>query len=828
MKKRKQTHTHSEFYTPQTYKNIICFNGFFFILLLGFSILLILTFNLISTTFGSTPLDENEILSEYVTASLPTNADNLFTEHIDRSMEEQFNSSVLTNFYFSTNNYPFEEGLIPYIETALTDYVDNAEFISGAVVYASTTNTYITSNNYAPDNDPKTKGFMDTMIYAYNSNTLKRTQIPDRKSNTFLFQYEENIVLSKDLTTLAGTPHAIMFVFLDMDALSSSIYHSITSVPYKVSIFDANSNKLYSNSDLSSSTLADYLTRLSVSDNPLERKGNLNFIYCHSNILGFQYILEIQRDAISKTPEHPVMFFSISVLAIVLISLFMCILIFFTLGIPMAQLFSTFCSPETVASILPPKAFRVLTKQINSTVQENLALRKIVAVTSSEAVTSLFSRLIAGHKLEEEEIKITLENTDFGFRPDDIYIAGILYHSGQDFLNVENRHRILNFLNETFKEFKKTNDVNICSFLYDDRTIAIVASFVYGISIAKGKAKINALKEQINETMGYSSIPMMLAFGNMYSSILDLSFSYNEAFRGIHYMIEAASVSTNAAASVLPATLEDNSKFDESHSMKPKANDTAAVTDSNQEDVISPQDFLELIYRRAEQIAKLVWDEKEDQVMGLIERTVEDIIKVGTFPEQTNNCKRLISAVTSHMLSYPFVSDTHLSDVYNQLALQLEGDVSSSNDLKAAVRNALLILCNDFAEALKKQRNPYILAAQEYIKHNYGNPELTLESIAEQLKIAPNYLSTIFSKNLGKRLFEYINEYRLEKSIVLLLSTNKSINDIGVESGFGSSRNYIRIFKKIKGMPPGAYRKQHQEQQTSRETGRYNHEDNGQ
>lgn len=808
MKKRKQIQSQLYIYPPEVRKTIFRFNGFFFILLLVFSIILILISNVLSSTLGRKPMDENEIFTEYVTATLPANADDLFSEYIDSPMEEQFNSSTLTSFYFSTENYPAEEGLISYLETALTNYTENSKYISGAVVYASTTNAYVTSSNFSTGQNTETKNFLEDMIYEYNSNTLNRTQISGRKSNTFLFQYKNQLVVSKDLTTLAGTPHAIMFVFLDMDALGSSIYSSITSVPYKVSIFDSYNNMLYSNSVQNETKVIDYLSRLSVSKSPFERAGNLNFIYCSSNTSRFQYVLEIHRDAVSRNPENPVLFYGIAILTIVLLSLFMAVVLFFFLGKPTARLILAFSSQEMAASVLPSKTFRLLTQRIDDTLQENLTLRKIVAATSQEAISSLFSRLIAGQKIEEEETRITLENTDYGFHPNDIYIAGILYHSGQDFLSVENRYRILSLLTASFKGFKKKHDVNICAFLYDDRAIAIIASFVFGTSIAKGKAKINDLKEQINETLDYSNIHMLLAFGNMYTSILDLSFSYNEAFRGIHYMVEAVSVSNAAVITTNPASKAYKTISD---SFEETTDEMSTDTENNE---ISSQDFLELIYRRAEQIAKLIWDEKEEQVQSLIERTIDDIIKSGILADQTNNCKRLVSAVTSHMLSYPFVSDTHLSDVYNQLSLKLNEDDFSSKDLKEHVQEALLILCGDFSEALKKQRNPYIMAAQEYIRQHYGSPELTLEEIAENLKIAPNYLSTIFSKNLGKRLFEYINEYRLDKSIELLLNTAKSINDIGEESGFGSSRNYIRIFKKYKGLPPGAYRKQHQEHQT--------------
>ena len=119
-------------------------------------------------------------------------------------------------------------------------------------------------------------------------------------------------------------------------------------------------------------------------------------------------------------------------------------------------------------------------------------------------------------------------------------------------------------------------------------------------------------------------------------------------------------------------------------------------------------------------------------------------------------------------------------------------------------------LCEDLDRVMDRQRNPYINAALAYIDAHYSDPNLSLEDIAESLGIAPNYLSSLFSKSLGKKLFEYVNEVRLEKAIEMLLTTRETVNDIGEKSGFGSPRNFMRQFKKYTDMTPTAYRKQHQ------------------
>lgn len=404
-------------------------------------------------------------------------------------------------------------------------------------------------------------------------------------------------------------------------------------------------------------------------------------------------------------------------------------------------------------------------------------------------------------------------------------------------------------LNSIFDRFKEKNNCNLCAFMLDEKSFVIIASFPAGTSIAKGKSRINELTAQINEGVSLLNLPMAVAFGHMYNSIQDLVFSYNEAFKAMHYQVEAGSMGFStrdqAAPYVFPPASTTNYQQQESLGQTdiPLMQSVQAPTDSLQ-NTVSPfqdsseysiqetaanvdtfetsqpqpaepesaapsiSDTAERIDRRAAQIAQLIWEDKEDGLPSLIQRTMKHIFDEKELTTQEELSRRLISAVTSHMLSYPFVNDSHLSNVYDDLSFTIQNGTSSEG-LQESLLSALNTLCQDFSEALKKQRNPYITAAQEYIEQNYSSPDLSLEEIAENLKIAPNYLSTIFSKNLGIKLFEYVNEYRLEKSIELLLHTDKTVNDISTECGFGSSRNYIRIFKKYKDNTPGAYRKQH-------------------
>lgn len=88
-----------------------------------------------------------------------------------------------------------------------------------------------------------------------------------------------------------------------------------------------------------------------------------------------------------------------------------------------------------------------------------------------------------------------------------------------------------------------------------------------------------------------------------------------------------------------------------------------------------------------------------------------------------------------------------------------------------------------------------------YIKENYKE-EITLKSTAEFLGITPVHLSRVFRKKGGKCFNETVSVVRLSEAIDLLKYTDLSIGEIAYQSGFGSIRNFNRIFDKYYNCTP--------------------------
>lgn len=772
--------------------------------LLLFSLVLTAVLGISNAGFRKSDSEINEAVLDYMVDAFPASVDTLYRNKLDDPMEKLFDSSIFISFFFSTPNYPAGPDLLSRLGKDLTAFTDSSEYISAAVVYAASTNTFVSSRIRDSLSEKNILSYMDEIIYSYNSNTLEKIQSSGGEHHTFLFQYKDYIILSKDLTTVSGVPHATLFTFFDPDQFASLLYSSCPSIlPYSISVYDPHQNLLFTNAENEGTTAQNQPVSPSSTESGIELAGNVYRIHCSSDAMPLRYVLEISRDLMPVQPADPLPSCLASLSAILLMILLAAGLVFARFRRPAARLFHILNISEADSSLSFRDIFTAIITKAAAMAHENAVLREIVSATSAEALSSLFARLISGQQAGEDDIRITLNNTGYGFRPDDIYVVGILQGTG--LLESDKKYRILNLLNAVFDKYKGKNECSTFVFPFDEESFVIIVSFSSDTSIAKGKTKVNELTRLLEENLEFSNLNMPMAFGHMYNSILDLSFSYNEAFKALHYM---AGSSVNRDQHTRQEPLPAESVSPAADSLDSLPDQPGLPPDESQETMPEGTPSSELIERRAFQIAQLISEGRESSVSSLIERTIEDIFKEDRPQNQRENSKRLVSAVIDNMISYPFVNDSHLSDVYSILAHEID-DGAASDKLQPRVREAINTLCTDFSKVLKKQRNPYIVAAQEYIAAHYGNPELSLEEIAEGLKIAPNYLSTIFSRNLGKKLFAYVNEYRLEKSIDQLIHTDKTINDISVENGFGSARNYIRIFKKYKETTPGVYRKQH-------------------
>jgi AraC family transcriptional regulator, regulatory protein of adaptative response / methylphosphotriester-DNA alkyltransferase methyltransferase len=94
----------------------------------------------------------------------------------------------------------------------------------------------------------------------------------------------------------------------------------------------------------------------------------------------------------------------------------------------------------------------------------------------------------------------------------------------------------------------------------------------------------------------------------------------------------------------------------------------------------------------------------------------------------------------------------------------------------------------------------------EYIDEHYCEP-LTLEILADMCHGSPYHLQRTYKKNTGLTPVEYIQKVRISKAMYELITTNKSVAEIGLSVGLPNPSYFITLFKLKIGQTPKQYRK---------------------
>lgn len=181
----------------------------------------------------------------------------------------------------------------------------------------------------------------------------------------------------------------------------------------------------------------------------------------------------------------------------------------------------------------------------------------------------------------------------------------------------------------------------------------------------------------------------------------------------------------------------------------------------------------------------------------------------------------------SHRISPFFMVDTDVSQLMSgeeqeslrniclDLALSYPGmpedDAGECFILQAKLINILIKLLpraerkSDDAK-ITKMRAGTISRILEYVDENFQK-KLTLGELAERENLSLSYLSHAFKDAMGISFQEYLKQKRFENASRLLQSSEMTLLDISIASGFSDVRYMMKAFSEIAGCSPAEYRR---------------------
>ena len=159
-----------------------------------------------------------------------------------------------------------------------------------------------------------------------------------------------------------------------------------------------------------------------------------------------------------------------------------------------------------------------------------------------------------------------------------------------------------------------------------------------------------------------------------------------------------------------------------------------------------------------------------------------------------------------HLLKFGVDTDLkRLEEAFYQTRVVSKKQYSAVLRLLEIFAQHLSSLSNQLAVQKTHAENPAIARARSYIADQHAG-ELSLTLVAKQVNMSAFYFCKMFRKATGITFTEYLARVRIEKVKNLLLNPNTRISEAAYETGFQSLSQFNRIFRRIAGESPTAFR----------------------
>jgi AraC-like DNA-binding protein len=165
-------------------------------------------------------------------------------------------------------------------------------------------------------------------------------------------------------------------------------------------------------------------------------------------------------------------------------------------------------------------------------------------------------------------------------------------------------------------------------------------------------------------------------------------------------------------------------------------------------------------------------------------------------PRRTDALRLLVSylrlALEKTVLDTPEIREAVATHVHDLVALSLGEHAPVGESSASAVVAARLA------------------TALDHITSSFQDPELTLATVARDLRISPRYLQRLLETS-GTSFTAVVNELRLQRASTLLIEADggeRRISDVALQVGFSDISHFNRLFRSRFGDTPGGVRGQ--------------------
>ena len=175
---------------------------------------------------------------------------------------------------------------------------------------------------------------------------------------------------------------------------------------------------------------------------------------------------------------------------------------------------------------------------------------------------------------------------------------------------------------------------------------------------------------------------------------------------------------------------------------------------------------------------------------------------------QTERCvsalQQALSSIDKHLIPAPAPMTSRMTEAFHLLTREGE-----ENTLRAM--SLLTLFAFELAQAVREapdyvEKDSHSSAGKEamtFIRDNLLAPGLNLAAIAKHLHYSEAYTSTLFRRETGLTIHEFIMRCKIDYACVLL--EKYSITDVAALLNFSSAQHFSKVFREQMGVTPSRY-----------------------
>ncbi len=224
--------------------------------------------------------------------------------------------------------------------------------------------------------------------------------------------------------------------------------------------------------------------------------------------------------------------------------------------------------------------------------------------------------------------------------------------------------------------------------------------------------------------------------------------------------------------------------------------------------VVTADENINLLYELETTLAEQMLNSQTDNSLTTL-RHMESVYRHSLKDENELELMKEFSVILcTKMRQTAIQAGVHptLAEVRMRYFCALIRSTTSAKSLSQLRKEMLAQFCDLIRKEKLGSLSPNIRQVVQLIMADLSG-NLNVETLAAQVNLSPNYLSSCFKKEMNQSLSSYIRDKRIDAATQFITYTNMPIHDIATCVGITDFSYFTKIFKQKYGVTPSVYRK---------------------